>query len=130
MSEIKSKYICIDFDGTMVEYKYPDLGEPVDGALETVKELIGAGHKIILHTMRAGDRLADAVDFLECNGITLYGVNENKSQKHWTESKKIFGNFYIDDAALGCPLVTPDVGKPYVDWDKVRDMLVEKGLLE
>lgn len=130
MTTKKSQYICIDFDGTICEYKYPEIGEAVDGAIEVIKELQDAGHKIILHTMRSGIRLDQAVEFCEENGITLYGINENKSQKHWTESPKIYGNFYIDDASICCPLVTPEKGKPYVDWEKVREMLVEKELLE
>lgn len=99
-------YIGIDFDGTMVEHKYPEIGEPVD----VVKKLMTAGHKIILYTMRSGERLEQAVEYLEEEGIVLYAVNENPSQKYWTESPKIFCNLYIDDASLGCPLIYPDVG--------------------
>lgn len=127
---IKSLYIGVDFDGTMVEHKYPLMGNPLDGAIETVQELISAGHKIILYTMRSGERLADAIDYLECNGIKPYAVNENPSQKYWTTSPKIFCNVYIDDAALGTPMVIPnDKGRPCVDWERVRELLVEKECL-
>lgn len=125
----KSLYIGVDFDGTIVEYAYPEIGKACDGALDVLNDLISAGHKIILYTMRSGERLAQAVEYLEDNGITLYGVNENKSQKHWTESPKIYANIYIDDCAIGIPLVTPEKGKPYVDWHEVRELLDEKGVL-
>lgn len=132
--KMKSLYIGIDFDGTVVEHKYPEIGTAIDGALDVIEELQEAEHKLILYTMRSGERLVEAVEYLEESGILLFGVNANKSQKHWTESPKIFCNIYIDDAALGCPLLqrTKDgepVGRPFVDWDEVRDLLVEREVL-
>lgn len=124
------KYIGIDFDGTMVTHKFPEIGEPLEGAIETVQELIDRGHNVILYTMRSGERLVQAVEYLEENGIKLYGINENKSQKYWTESPKIFCNVYIDDASLGCPLIIPDKGRPFVDWEGVRNLLEQQGLFE
>lgn len=127
---MKSLYIAVDFDGTMVKHAYPNLGDIIDEALETVLELMQAGHKIILYTMRSGERLVEAVEYLEDHGVEFYGVNENKTQKYWTESVKVFANIYIDDCSLGIPLITPEKGKPYVDWEEVREILVEKGILE
>ena len=127
---MKSKFfIGVDFDGTVVEHDYPKIGAPVDGALEVLEELINNGHKIILFTMRCGDRLEEAVEYLENNGIKLYAVNTNPTQKYWTESPKVFCHLYIDDAALGCPLIIPQGGKPYVDWEEVRTILVDRGIL-
>lgn len=127
---MKSLYIGLDFDGTMVEHKYPEIGAAVKDAIETVLDLQAAGHKIILHTMRDGERLAQAVEYLEDNGIKLYAVNENPSQKYWTKNtQKVHCNIYIDDCGLGTPLVTPQVGKPFVDWEEVRELLDEKGVL-
>jgi hydroxymethylpyrimidine pyrophosphatase-like HAD family hydrolase len=132
---MKSLYIGIDFDGTVVKHKYPEIGEPIDGAIETLQRLQNAGHKLILYTMRSEERLAEAVEYLEENGIKLYSVNENPSQKHWTTSPKIFCNLYIDDASLGCPTLTDlDEGtgksiKPFVDWERVEQMLLFKGVL-
>ena len=126
---MKSQYIGLDFDGTMVKYKYPEIGDANPGAIETVLDLQAAGHKLILHTMRSEERLAEAVEYLEDNGIKLYAVNENPSQKYWTKSNKVFCNVYIDDAALGTPMSKDDTGKPYVNWDEMRDLLDEAGLL-
>jgi len=51
-------YICIDFDGTIVEHRFPDVGSPVPGALEWMIEFQEAGAKLILFTMRSdGGRL-------------------------------------------------------------------------
>ena len=125
----KSLYIGIDFDGTCVHHAYPALGEPLEGAIEVLKRLQDAGHKLILYTMRSEERLVEAVEYLEEEGIKLYAVNENPSQKYWTKSPKIFCHLYIDDAALGVPLVRSGASRPYVDWDMVEEMLEEQGIL-
>lgn len=119
-------YICIDFDGTIVKHEYPEIGAPVPYAIEVIKELQEAGHKIILFTMRGSkpykenvfdketgevievierNSLQEAIDYCENAGIKLYGVNSNKDQKLWTNSKKVYAHAYIDDAAVGCPLI-------------------------
>lgn len=126
---MSSLFFGIDFDGTMVEHKYPVMGKPLEDAVDVVHELMEAGHKIILYTMRSGERLQEAVDYLEEEGIELYGINENKTQKYWTESPKIFCHIYIDDAALGCPTQILGMSRPSVDWIGVRELLVERGLL-
>lgn len=123
---MSSLFIGIDFDGTMVKHKYPEIGEPVEGALEVVHELMEAGHKIILYTMRSDERLEEAIHYLKEEGIELYGVNKNKTQRFWTKSPKVFCNILIDDCALGCPLVDVEKGRPYVDWEEVREWLEER----
>lgn len=124
------KYIGVDFDGTVVSHRYPEVGEPIENCLEVLERLMDNDHKLILYTMRSGERLDQAVEYLEDNGIELYAVNENPTQKYWTKSPKIFCHIYIDDAALGCPLNHPDIGRPSVDWFEVEDLLVEAGVLE
>lgn len=130
---MKSQYIGIDFDGTMVDHKYPEIGQPLEGAIDVVKELISAGHKLILYTMRNNERLAQAVEYLEENDLEFYAVNDNPSQKYWAaDSRKIFCNIYIDDSALGVPLNPPrtEKGRPSVNWEAVRELLVAQGHLE
>lgn len=111
--------IAVDFDGTCVTHRYPEVGEEI-GAAEILKRLVHAGHHIILFTMRSGKELDDAVQWFEKHEIPLFGVNENPTQKSWTSSPKPYAHIYIDDAALGCPLIYPDSGRPYVDWRMVR----------
>ena len=119
--------VCVDFDGTIVEHEYPKVGKPVPHALISLKVLQAAGVKIILWTMRSGEQLAEAVDYLLSNGIKLYGVNENPRQKTWTQSPKAYGHLYIDDAAVGCPLVYPGPdARPYVHWPDVLGEVCER----
>lgn len=123
-------YIAIDFDGTCVTHDYPRIGKEI-GATEVLKRLIEAGHKLILNTMRSDKELQDAVNWFKKNGIELYGVNENPTQKRWTNSPKVYAHMYIDDAALGCPLINaPELSnRPFVDWDSIDRQLIQKGII-
>lgn len=125
----KSKIIAVDFDGTCVTHEYPKVGKDI-GAVPILKKLVAAGHKIILYTMRDHNELLDAINWFTSNGIPLYGVNINPTQQNWTTSPKIYAHVYIDDAALGCPLIY-DVNelRPYVDWEQVELLLNEGGIL-
>lgn len=113
--------ICVDFDGTCVTHEYPDVGKSI-GAEEVLRDLVKIGHNLILFTMRSGDKLDDAVRWFEENGIKLYGINVNPTQGRWTDSPKAYAHLYIDDAALGTPLITGN-GRPYVDWQRIRILL-------
>ena len=123
-------YIAIDFDGTCVTHDYPRIGKEI-GATEVLKRLVEAGHKLILNTMRSDKELQDAVNWFKKNGIELYGVNENPAQKRWTNSPKVYAHMYIDDAALGCPLINaPELSnRPFVDWDSIDLQLIQKGII-
>lgn len=121
--------IAIDFDGTMVYHSYPHIGEPAPNALEVVRKLQEKGHRLILWTMRSDARLAEAVEYMTNNGIKLFGINNNPEQKLWTNSPKAYAQIFIDDAALGCPLVYGVHDRPFVDWVKVEKLLIEMGIL-
>jgi hypothetical protein len=122
-------YICVDFDGTVVDHRYPDIGKPVPGALTWLKRLQRHGVRIILYTMRSnntvsGNTLSEAVQYMEDGGINLYGVNRNPDQDNWTTSPKAYCDVYIDDSAFGCPLIQPKgFGRPCVDWKQVGPQL-------
>jgi hypothetical protein len=120
--------IGIDFDGTCVAHEYPKIGHDI-GAVPVLKRLVENGHRLILNTMRSGKELIEAVEWFKANDIPLYGINENPTQKQWTQSPKVYAQLYIDDAALGCPLATPLTGggykRPYVNWEKVEEVLEE-----
>jgi len=125
--------ICVDFDGTCVTHEFPRVGKDI-GSVPVLKELIENGNKLVLFTMRSnrpnGKFLDDAVNWFSNNDIPLYGIQQNPSQSQWTSSPKAYGEVYIDDAALGCPLVYPGgTEKPYVDWNKARKMLIEIGAI-
>jgi hypothetical protein len=126
--------IVIDFDGTCVTHNYPDIGKEI-GATPVLRELVDAGHRLILFTMRCNDKkkknktLNDALTWFRERDIPLFGIQTNPEQKFWTLSPKAYGDLYIDDTALGCPLIFPEEGPPYVDWGKVRQILVTMGVI-
>jgi hypothetical protein len=140
METQKRLYIAVDFDGTVVKHEYPKVGETIKGAVDVLKMLVANKHNIILWTMRSGKQLDDAVNWYKENDIPLFGVNYNPTQVEWTESPKAYAEIYIDDAALGCPLcfncvegkngVMHPVGRPFVDWVKVLDMLRAQGVIK
>lgn len=70
--------------------------------------------------MRSGKYLDEAVKYLEDKDIILFGINENPDQKEWTESPKVYADCYVDDAAIGCPLLKVEgFRRECVDWGKI-----------
>jgi hypothetical protein len=125
---VKPIKIAVDFDGTCVTHAYPEIGKDI-GAVPVLKRLTAVGNRLILNTMRSGKELQDAVDWFKANGIPLYGVNEDPGQKEWTQSPKVFANLYIDDAALGAPLIMNRKlsAKPFIDWAQICYMIIHEG---
>ncbi len=123
-------YICVDFDGTVVDHRYPDIGEPVPVAIDLAAKAAAAWGKdhFVHHALQQIGRYEsicrDAVQFMESNGIKLFGVNRNPDQDTWTSSPKAYGEVYVDDSAFGCPLIHPKgFARPCVDWKKVGPQL-------
>lgn len=110
--------LCVDFDGTIVQNAFPNIGEPRQGRfhrtfLEDLIYLQKKGHKIILWTCREGEHLEQAVAFCKERGLEFDAVNDDLDevkQKYtdkleiWRASgraRKVFANYYIDDRAVG-----------------------------
>ena len=55
--------IAIDFDGTIVSHRYPEIGNEIPFATTTIRKLIEEQHQVILWTVRRGKLLQDAVDW-------------------------------------------------------------------
>lgn len=95
--------IAVDFDGTIVEDRYPDIGKAKLFAFETLKELQKRRHQLVLWTYRSGSRLDEAVEFCKKNGIEFYAVNQSYPEEHWDsrQSRKINADLFIDDRNVG-----------------------------
>lgn len=138
--------IAIDFDGTCVTHEFPKIGKDI-GAIPVLKALVDKGHKLILYTMRStkdaggGNKdingnslktnvLQDAINWFNINDIPLYGINNNPGQSKWTSSPKVFAHMYIDDMALGCPLIYDrDISdNPFVNWESIVKYLYEMNI--
>lgn len=107
--------IAVDFDGTIVEHEYPEIGKPKLFAFETLKALQDRGDQLILWTYRAGKELDEAVEFCKKNGIEFYAINKNYPEEIMDEtiSRKILADVYIDDRNIG----------GFVAWSEVWQML-------
>ncbi len=95
--------IAVDFDGTIVENRYPQIGKPILFAFESLKKLQEDGHRLILWTYRHGDKLDEAVDFCKDKGLDFYAVNKSYPEEDFDEtiSRKILADIFIDDRNLG-----------------------------
>lgn len=129
---MKRIYIALDFDGTLVTHEFPEIGTDIGawGWLNKIQDTFPEV-RYILNTMRGGEHLGQAVDVCLKHGIKLFGINTNPTQSDWTISNKPYAHVYVDDAALGCPLITDAVHptkdvRPFVNWMKVGPMLFKQ----
>jgi hydroxymethylpyrimidine pyrophosphatase-like HAD family hydrolase len=94
--------IAVDFDGTIVEHRYPDIGKAIPNSLKVLKRLKAEGHILILWTYRSGDELNEAIKYCKKNGVEFYAVNNNSKDEVFDTScsRKIYADLYIDDRNL------------------------------
>jgi len=96
--------IAVDFDGTIVEHKYPEIGKEIMFAFQTLRALQDQGHQLILWTYRSGRELEDAVEYCRRNGLEFYAVNSSYPEEVFDEdydSRKIDVDLFIDDRNIG-----------------------------
>ncbi len=106
MKNKENMLISVDFDGTIVDHSFPEIGEFLEGALETLKDLQEAGHILILNTCREDERrayLTEAVDHMKKHGIEFASVNTNRPEDEFRDKpgRKIYAHIYIDDRNFG-----------------------------
>lgn len=106
--------LAVDFDGTIVEDKFPDLGPIIPSTIRLIHEYRKRGYKIILWTCRTKERLEEAVDFCSCLGIDFDAVNDNIPEviaKYNDNARKIYADVYLDDKNLSLKEAIKD-GEP------------------
>ena len=110
--------IAVDFDGTIVEDAYPNIGKPQLFAFETMKRLQNDGHRLILWTYRCGNKLDDAVSFCKENGLEFYAINSSFPNEEFTgkESRKIGADLFIDDRNIG----------GFIGWGEIYQLLTKE----
>lgn len=112
--------IAVDFDGTIVEHRYPAIGREIPFAIDTLKKLSADRHKLILWSVREGKLLEEAVAFCRERGLEFYAVNRDYPEEekglnnHF--SRKLKADLFIDDRNLG--------GLP--DWGMIYEMVKNK----
>lgn len=112
--------IAVDFDGTIVEHRYPAIGEERPFAIETLKMLQKDHHNLILWSVREGKLLDDAVEWCRERGLEFYAVNrdypEEEKEKNQSYSRKLKVDVFIDDRNIG--------GLP--DWGVMYEMITHR----
>ena len=111
----KVMVIAVDFDGTIVEHRYPAIGKEIPFSIATLKKLQTEGNLLILWTVREGELLEEAVEFCRKRGLEFYAVNANHPDEQLkpdmsTSCRKVVADMYIDDRNVG---KLPDWGAIY-----------------
>ncbi len=114
---------AIDFDGTIVDHKFPEIGKLKPHAVRVIKRLQAKGHKVILWTCRKNETnrpyLSEAVFFVEDNGILLDTVNSNINPNLPFANPKVLADFYLDDRSF----------PPFPAWEDFEKSMEKMGIL-
>ena len=110
--------IAVDFDGTIVEHSYPQIGQEIPFAIATLKQLQAERHLLILWSVREGELLEEAIEFCRQRGLEFYAVNANypdeQAGSHVAHPcRKPKADLFIDDRNVG--------GLP--DWGAIYEMV-------
>ena len=109
--------IAVDFDGTIVENRYPEIGRERPFAVETLRMLVAEGHQLVLWSCREGQLLDEALAWCRERGLEFWAVNRDypeetqQTNPHWT--RKLKADLFIDDRNVG--------GLP--DWGTIYQMI-------
>jgi hypothetical protein len=110
--------IAVDFDGTIVEHRYPEIGREIPFAIDTLKMLSREGHRLILWSVREGHLLDEAIAWCRERGLEFYAANKDYPEEecnHDHYSRKLKADMFIDDRNIG--------GLP--DWGVIYQMIKE-----
>ena len=115
--------IAVDFDGTLCENKYPEIGEPNKPLIDFLINWREDGCKVILWTCRDDVMLGLAVDWCAEHGLHFDAINCNLPERiscFGNDCRKISADYYIDDSnALVVhdrKVITPPRKEIWVPW--------------
>lgn len=110
--------IAVDFDGTLVEDKYPRIGKDMPFAFEALRMFMQRGYFLILWTSRTGESLDEAVEYCRKKGIEFYAVNKNYKEEVPQDGfpRKIIADYFIDDRDVFAR----------INWQEIYIKILEK----
>lgn len=91
---------AVDFDGTLCEDAWPDIGEPKQKIIDTCIRLRENGHKLIFWSCREGEMMAQAIVWCAEHGLHFDAINANlpeRIEQYGTNPRKIGADYYLDD---------------------------------
>ena len=132
--------IYLDFDGTVVEHYFPEIGAENPHAIKVIARLQAAGHEIVLNTYRADidvQHVHEALDFIHSFEEIQQPIEKFLPQKLEPRSfdldvAKESNQLYIDDIATGIPMrrnIVLEHGM-MVDWVELEKKLEEGGIID
>jgi hypothetical protein len=130
--------IYLDFDGTVVEHAYPQMGAPNPHALRVIGKLQAVGHQFILNTYRADlndGSLEEAFAYLLAS-TAIKPISEHlplkvQPPKFDLDAAISKNELYIDDISEGTPM-RPNKSLAYgimVDWIELERQLINAKIL-
>ena len=118
--EKQNLVLAIDFDGTIAELSFPEVGELKKDADVYINKLFDEGHHIVINTCRSGVHEGAAEAFLKEKGIRYHYINSNMPyliEQYKQDCRKISADIYIDDKCL--------MGLPNT-WEEIYNIIQEK----
>ena len=104
MKQEKQKLvIAIDFDGTICDLSFPEVGRMKLDADTYINMLYDEGHHILIHTCRTGIYEGLAQTFLKEQEIHYHYINSNMPymiELYGQDCRKLSADIYIDDKCL------------------------------
>jgi len=106
--------ISVDFDGTLCEHKYPNIGKPYLDIINWVIEHKKSGDKIILLTCRANKSLEEAIEWCKGYDLEFDAVNDDVPEVKATfinKSNKVYADICLDDRNITLDMVRKSMEK-------------------
>ena len=132
--------IYLDFDGTVVEHYFPEIGAENPHAIQVIARLQAAGHDIVLNTYRADidqKHVQEALDYIHSfeeikQPIEKFLPEKLEPRAFDMEVAKESKQLYIDDIAEGIPMRRNSVLESgmMVNWIELEKILEVAGLFE
>lgn len=100
------KIIAVDFDGTLCDDAYPEIGKPKNDVIDLVKAYQRDGWRTVLWTCRTDEHLEAAVNWCKENGLVFDAVNKNipeVQELFGGDTRKVFADKYLDDKNIIVP---------------------------
>ena len=116
--------VAVDFDGTLVEDCFPEIGKIKQRVWNDITVARRKGAKIILWTSRDGANLKAAVKFCADKGLHFDAINENLDEVKVlfnNDTRKVYADEYWDDKMINTYSTTLSIThaceeEPFPGW--------------
>ena len=98
-----TKTIAVDFDGTLCQNAWPEIGEENAPIIAELKRRQEQGDKLILWTCRSGRMLDAAILWCLARDLRFDAINENlpeHMETYGNDCRKVFADEYWDDKSV------------------------------